>query len=152
MLKVYRTVDKAQHLSYEGQSGFKYIPVGEDVELNLGAVSDVIVKPTLMDEKTDNYRFDNKGNVNGWDEIRTFKLELKNTRALPVKIELKRNFPTQYWEVKNLSDAEKYYEKVDLDTVKYTLTLEPGSEKTIEYVVTFYQGVRTEDRTRMQRQ
>ena len=152
VLKVYRTVDAAQHLSYEGQSGFKYIPVGEDIELNLGAVSDVIVKPTLMDEKTDNYRFDEKGNINGWDEIRTFRLELKNTRALPVKIELKRNFPTPHWAVKNLSDAEKYYEKVDLDTVKYTLTLEPESETTIEYVLTFYQGVRTEDWTRMQRQ
>ena len=44
-----------------------------------------------MEEKTDNYRFDNKGGINGWDEIRTFKLEIKNTRSLPVKIEIKRN-------------------------------------------------------------
>jgi hypothetical protein len=152
MLKVYRTVDDQRHLSYEGQSGFKYIPVGEDVELNLGPVLNVIVEPKLMDERTDNYRFDGKGNISGWDEIRTFKLEMKNTRPLPVKLELKRNFPTSYWEVKNLDDAEKYYEKVDLDTVKYTLTLEPQSEKTIEYVLTFYQGVRTEDWTRMHRQ
>ncbi|MHC4337788.1 MAG: DUF4139 domain-containing protein, partial [Planctomycetota bacterium] len=36
MLKVYRTVDQDQHLSYVGQSSFKYIPVDEDVELNLG--------------------------------------------------------------------------------------------------------------------
>ncbi|MCP4709990.1 MAG: hypothetical protein GY869_15305, partial [Planctomycetes bacterium] len=36
MLKVYRNVDQEQHLSYEGQSDFKYIPVNEDVELNLG--------------------------------------------------------------------------------------------------------------------
>ena len=35
VLKVYRTVDDARHLSYEGQSSFKYIPVGEDVELSL---------------------------------------------------------------------------------------------------------------------
>jgi hypothetical protein len=37
-LKVYRGVDDARHLSYEGQSSFKYIPVGEEVELNIGAV------------------------------------------------------------------------------------------------------------------
>ena len=144
-MKVYRTVDDDQHLSYEGTSSFKYIPVGEDVELNLGAASDVIVEPKLMDEKTDNYRFDNKGNINGWDEIRTFQLEIKNTRDLPVKIEIKRNFNTQAWDIKNKDDAKKYYEKVDMNTVKYTLTLEPQSETTLEYELTTYQGTRTED-------
>ena len=144
-LKVYRTVDDIRHLSYTGQSSFKYIPVGEEVELNLGAVSDVIVEPKLMDEKTDNYRFDNRGNVNGWDEIRTFKLQLKNTRDLPVKLEIKRNFNSQYWQIKNSDESKGRFEKVDLDTVKYTLTLEPQSEKIIEYSVTTYQGTRQQD-------
>jgi len=147
-MKVYRTVDDIQHLSYEGQSSFKYIPVGEEVELNLGPVADVIVEPKLMDEKTDNYRFDTKGNINGWDEIRTFKLDIKNTRDLPVRIEIKRNFGTNAWDIKNPGDAGKYYEKVDLDTVKYTLTLEPESEQTLEYELTTHQGTRAEDWTR----
>ena len=151
LLKVYRTVDDVQHLSYEGQSGFKYIPVGEDVELNLGPVSDVIVEAKLMDEQTDNYRFNRKGNIDGWDEIRTFKLDIKNTRDLPVKIEIKRNFRPHTWTIKNIGDAKKYYEKVDLDTVKYTLTLEPQSKKTIEYELTTYMGTRTEDWQRMQK-
>ncbi len=143
-IKVYRTVDGQQHLSYEGQSSFKYIPVNEDVELNLGRVSDVVVKPMVMDTKTDNYRFDKDGNINGWDEIQTFRIEVKNTRQLPVKLEIRRNFNTPYWTIKNLGDSKSLFEKVDVDTVKYTLTLEPESEKTIEYVLTTYQGVRTE--------
>lgn len=143
-MKVYRTVDDQQHLSYEGQSSFKYIPVNEDVELNLGRVSDVVVKPMVMDTKTDNYRFDKDGNINGWDEIQTFRIEVKNTRQLPVKLEIRRNFNTPYWTIKNLGDSKSLFEKVDVDTVKYTLTLEPESEKTIEYVLTTYQGVRTE--------
>ena len=150
-MKVYRTVDDIQHLSYEGQSSFKYIPVGEEVELNLGPVADVIVEPKLMDEKTDNYRFNTKGNIDGWDEIRTFQLQIKNTRALPVRIEIKRNFGTNAWDIKNIGDAKKYYEKVDLDTVKYTLTLEPESETTLEYELTTYQGSRTEDWTKAHR-
>ncbi len=144
-LKVYRTVDDQQHLSYEGQSGFKYIPVGEDVELNLGAVSDVIVEAKLMDSQTDNYRFNRKGNIDGWDDIRTFKLDIKNTRSTPVKIEIKRNFHPHTWDIKNIGAAKKYYEKIDLNTVKYTLTLEPESEQTIEYELTTYHGTRTED-------
>ena len=150
-LKVYRTIDNDAHLAYTGASNFKYIPVGEDVELNLGAVSDVIVEPKLMDFKTDNYRFDHRGDISGWDEIRTVRLTVKNTRDLDVKIELKRELGTPYWDIENTGDADKSYEKVDLDTVKYTLTLEPETEKTIEYVLTTYQGVRTEDWTKMNR-
>ena len=147
-MKVYRTVDDEAHLSYEGTSSFKYIPVGKDVELNLGPVSNVIVEPKLMDEKTDNYRFDNKGNINGWDEIRRFKLDIKNTRDLPVKIEIKRNFHPHTWDIKNIGKAKKYYEKIDMNTVKYTLTLEPQSKQTLEYELTTYQGTRTEDWTK----
>ncbi|MHC4386123.1 MAG: hypothetical protein ACYSUG_03940, partial [Planctomycetota bacterium] len=150
-MKVYRTVDRNQHLSYEGQSSFKYIPVGEDVELNLGAVSNVIVEPKLMDVKTDNYRFDRHGNVNGWDEIRRWQLNIKNTRDLPVKIEIRRQFHPHSWDIKNIGEAKKYYEKIDLHRVKYTLTLEPESEKTLEYVLTTYHGTRTEDWTRKNR-
>ena len=150
-MKVYRTVDDNQHLSYEGQSSFKYIPVGEEVELNLGSVSNVIVEPKLMEEQTDNYRFDNDGNINGWDEIRTWQLTIKNTRDLPVKIEIKRNFNTNAWDIENSGDAKKYYEKVDVDTAKYTLTLEPETEQTLEYELTTYQGVRAEDWVRRNR-
>lgn len=144
-MKVYRTVDDVQHLSYEGQSSFKYIPVGEEVELNLGPVSNVIVEPKLMNEETDNYRFDRKGNIEGWDEIQTWQLNIKNTRDLPVKIEIKRSFHPHTWDIKNIGPAKKHYEKVDMNTVKYTLTLEPQSEKTLEYVLTTYYGTRAED-------
>lgn len=150
-LKVYRTADTDGHLSYTGQSSFKYIPVGEDIELNLGRVSDVIVESKVMDTKTDNYRFNDNGNISGWDEIRTIRLTAKNTRSIDVKIELKRNLHTQYWDIENLADAEKYYEKVDMDTIKYTLTLKPASEMVVEYVQTTYNGSRIEDWTKTHR-
>jgi len=132
-------------LSYTGQSSFKYIPVDEDVELNLGAVADVVVEPKLMDFKTENYTFDRRRNISGWDEIRTFKIEVRNTRALPVKVEIKRNFPTQYWDLKQTGQVAEY-EKEDLDTVKFTLELEPRSKQEFGYVLTTYHGVRTEGR------
>jgi len=140
MLKVYRGVDESGHLSYTGQSSFKYIPVDEDVELNLGPVADVVVEPKLMDYKTQNYAFDRKGNIEGWDEIRTFLLELKNTRDIPVKIEIKRNFDTQYWKLK----TDDKFQKVDLNTIKFTRTLNPGEKQDINYTVTTYQGSRQE--------
>ncbi len=144
MLKVYRGVDNEQHLGYVGQSSFKYIPVDEDVELTLGPVADIVVEPKLMDFKTENYRFDHKKNVVGWDEIRKFSIEVKNTRQLPVKVEIQRNFGTQYWILEKNGDFGQL-EKVDLDTVKFTLMLESNSIRKFEYTLTTYHGTRTED-------
>ena len=144
LLKVYRGVDNQGHLSYTGQSSFKYIPVDEDVELNLGTVANLVVEPKLMDFKTENYRFDRRGNVSGWDEIHTFKIEVRNTRDINVKVEIKRNFNTQYWDINNSGDFGAY-EKVDLDTVKFTLDLQPRSVKKFEYVLRTYHGTREED-------
>jgi hypothetical protein len=147
MLKVYRGTGDKGYLSYTGQSSFKYIPVDEDVELNLGAVGDVVVEPTLMDFKTENYRFDQKRNISGWDEVRKFKIEIKNTRDIGVKVEIQRNFPTQYWTL----NTGQEFEKVDLNTVKFTLILEPRSKQDFEYVLTTYHGVRQEDWTKASR-
>jgi len=144
MLEFYRGVGDKGHLSYTGQSSFKYIPVGEDVELNLGAVANVVVEPTLMDFETKNYRFDRNRNISGWDEVRKFKIEVKNTRDIGVKVEIQRNFPTQYWKL----ETSQEFEQVDLDTVKFTLILGPRSKQVFEYTLTTYHGVRQEDSTR----
>jgi hypothetical protein len=147
MLKVYKSVGDEGHLSYTGQSSFKYVPVDEDVELNLGAVANVVVEPTLMDFKTEKYRFDRRGNVSGWDEIRTFKIEVKNTRGIDVKVEIKRNFSTTHWKLAKSGDFGKF-EQVDKDTVKFTLTLKPRSARKFEYVLRTYHGTRESDWTR----
>ncbi len=143
-LKVYRNAGDEGHLSYTGQSSFKYVPVDEDVELNLGAVANVVVEPKLMDFKTENYRFNRSGNVSGWDEIRTFKIEVKNTRGIDVKVEIKRNFNTMYWKLAKSGDFDKF-EPVDKDTVKFTLTLKPRSIRKFEYVLRTYHGTREND-------
>ena len=140
-LKVYRLADSAGHLGYEGQSDFKYIPVDDEVELNIGAVSNVVVEPKVMDYRTENYEFDSMGRISGWDEIRTFKIEVKNTRELPVKVEIKRNFGTSYWELVRSDDVGEY-EKVDKDTVKFTLELAGRGNNEFGYVLTTYHGSR----------
>jgi hypothetical protein len=143
-LTVYRTADAGGHLSYEGQSAFKYIPVNEEVELDLGPVEDVVVEPNLTESKTDNYRFDTHGEVAGWDDIQTFRMNVKNTRQIPVKVEIRRNFDTPYWTIQRKGDIDKF-EKVDADTTKFVLVLPPRSQKQFQYTLTTYRGTRTED-------
>ena len=144
MLKVYRGAGDAGRLSYTGQSSFKYIPVDEDVELNLGAVANVVVEPKLMNFESENYTFDRRGNVSGWDEIRTFGIEVRNTRDIAVKVEIKRNFNTQYWDLAKSGDSGQFA-KEDMNTVKFTLVLEPRSARQFQYVVRTYHGERQQN-------
>ncbi len=144
-LKVYRNLDDKRHLSYQGQSSFKYIPVGEDVELDLGPVANVVVEPKLMKFATENYQFDDKGNIIGWDEIRQFKVDVRNTRNVTVKIEIKRNLGTPYWDLLNTGDYSDF-EKEDMDTVTYTQVLKPQSKKQFGYLLRTSHGTRQEQR------
>jgi len=141
VLKVYRSVGNSGHLSYTGQSSFKYIPVDEDVELNLGAVANVVVEPKLMSFESENYRYDRRGNVSGWDEIHIFEIAVRNTCDIPVKVEIKRNFNTGYWDLTKRGDSGKY-EQEDQNTVKFTLLLEPRSTRQFGYMLRTYHGER----------
>jgi hypothetical protein len=142
-LRLFRLADDKGALAFEGQSEFKYIPVDKDAELNLGPADNVVVEATLMDFKTDSYMFNRIGDISGWDEIREFKIEVKNTRQLPVRVEIRRNLPTASWEISKSGDYGDF-EKVDLDTVKFTLLLAPESKKEFRYIATTHYGTRAE--------
>lgn len=141
LLRVFRNADQAGHLSYEGQSEFKYIPVDEKVELNLGAVQNVVVRPTLMSQSSEKYEFDQWGNISAWDEVREFKVDIKNTRTLPVRVEVRRNFPDLKWDMAPKGDCGEYTVE-DKDTVKFTIVLEPRSQKTFHYTLRTHHGSR----------
>ncbi|MBN1506250.1 MAG: DUF4139 domain-containing protein [Sedimentisphaerales bacterium] len=141
MVRIYGRADEQGHLSYVGGTEVKYIPVGEEVELNLGPARLVEVKPVLMEERTENHVFDHNGNVSGRDEVRTWKIELTNARTLPVDIEITRGFETAYWTLK-LDGEGVSYEKHDMSHARFRLTVEPRSKRAFEYTVTTYHGVR----------
>jgi hypothetical protein len=140
-VKIYRTVDEEKNLSYVGGTSVKYIPVDEDIELNLGPARLVSVEPVLMDFKTENFLYDRKGNITGWDEVRTWKIKITNTRKLPVDVEITRNFNTSYWTMqfdeKNIS-----CKKHDASHARFELTLEPRTKREFTYTVTTYHGDR----------
>ena len=139
-VKIYSHADEQGYLSYVGETNIKYIPVDEKVELNLGPARLVEIEPKLMDFRTENYRFDRRGNISGWDEIRTWEIEMTNTRTLPVKIEITRGFNTTYWTLR----VDIPYEKHDATHARYVLELEPRSKQAFEYMVRTYHGTREE--------
>jgi hypothetical protein len=146
-VRIYGLADDAGHLSYVGGTSVKYIPVNEEVELNLGPARLVNVEPTLMDFKTANYVFDTRKDIAGWDEIRTWKMEITNTRELPIAIEITRGLATAYWTLQ-LEDKDVSYEKYDATHARFKLTLQPRSKQSFGCKVRTYHGTREEASTK----
>jgi hypothetical protein len=142
-VRIYSQADDIGHLSYVGGTSVKYIPVSEEVELDLGPARLVKVEPVLMSFKTDNYMFDTKKEIAGWDEIRSWDMKLTNTRELPVEIEITRGFGTAYWTLR-MDAKDVDYKKHDATHARFELKLGPRTKRTLGYTVTTYHGVREE--------
>ncbi len=140
-VRIYSLTDNQGHLSYVGSTSVKYIPVNEEVELNLGAARLVQVQPKLMEFKTENFTFDRNNDISGWDEIRTWQIEITNTRTLPVEIEITRGFPTTYWTL-DFNDEDVVYEKYDATNARFTLNVQPRSKKVLQYTIKTFHGAR----------
>jgi hypothetical protein len=164
-VKIYGQADAEGYLSYVGGTSVKYIPVNEEVELNLGPANEEVelnlgparlvkVEPTLMNYKTENYVYDSKRNITGWDEIRTWKIEVTNTRELPIELEITRGFGTSYWKLTlvdpaSIPDDAVTYEKHDATHARFKLMRKLRSKWTFGYTVTTYHGVREETLTKI---
>src|SRR5437899_7684892 len=62
-VKAFRFVADDKLYGFVGATSVKYIPIDEQVDLELGEDLEVLVKPTLMDWRKIDLRFDNWGNV-----------------------------------------------------------------------------------------
>jgi len=140
-VKIYSQADDEGFLSYIGGTGIKYIPVNQEVELELGPARLVTIEPKLMDFKTENYLFDADRDICGWDEVCVWKIEVMNTRTLPVEIEITRGFETAYWTIK-VDQKNITYEKYDVTHARFKLDLEPRSKKTFTYTLRTCHGER----------
>jgi hypothetical protein len=67
---------------------------------------------------------------------------VENNRDLPIKIEVFRNFNTPYWKINNQEENKGKFERVDIDTVKYTLDIAAYSNTTLAYDITYLEGER----------
>lgn len=149
MVRIYGQTDAEAHLSYVGGTSVKYIPVGEEIELNLGPARLVKVDPVLMETATANYVLDPNDNLAGWDDVQTWQIEVTNPRTLPVEVEITRGFDTPYWTLTTDAD-DGTYAMYDATHARFTLTVEPRSKRTLTYTVTSYQGRRSEFYLRQQ--
>ena len=133
------TDDGRKGLRFEGGANHKYIPLGEDIELNLGNDGLLQYEERTVSSSRSEIQFDNFGSVTGWDETRVVELELRNARerAVPVKL---THVIAGDWSFVDVSD--KTFEQLDQQTVRWNVTVPPSAKSIIKYTITVRQGSR----------
>jgi hypothetical protein len=129
MVRVFKR-DKDGNLTFVGQQHIKYMPIGEDVEVNLGTDSEVLLERKLVDFKKTDIRTERNARgrayVSGWNTRHSYRTRIRNTKKIPIQFEIERRFGGD-WEL----DAEFHHDKLDKQTVRFVFKLKPGQQ--IEY-------------------
>jgi hypothetical protein len=141
-VKIFRQVDPDGHLSYQGEARSKYIPVGQKVEWRLGPEPEVTVRPRMMRMRTENFSFNKDRNIDGWEELQDWEVEVKNHRDAPARVEIIRNLKHGFWKLTPGKEIARGFYKEDMDTVKFVLDLSRQEHKRFRYILRYYEGER----------
>jgi len=134
-VKAFRFFTDDKLYAFVGRTAVKYIPVNEQVDLELGNDLEVLVKPTLMNWVKTDVQFDNRGNVKGWTTLETWEVEVQNSKDIDVTLDIRRNFNGDW----SMVTAAKY-ENVDATKVKFVLPLKPREKQKFTYELTTRHG------------
>jgi hypothetical protein len=140
-------------LSFLAAQPVKYIPIGDKIELNLGADPEVIFElvkwRTWRDalwmhlDGTDIYRrVDDPGvqievnsSLGGWDEHALYSQRVRNYSKRPIDLEVRRTFPGHVIFRSNLPAKNHDYQ-----TAQYTATVKPVEKADLLYEIIQHQG------------
>ena len=147
LVKVYRPVDDAGHLGYVGAQDTKYVPKGDEVNLELGATRQVSVTPDrdggghrqlrVEDPRPRPRRHhhrlgrDPHGAGGGGQLPRACRCRWRCAATSPPRPGIWRRG----------GDAGQY-ERQDKDTAQFTLDLAPGEHREFRYAVVLHHGSR----------
>jgi hypothetical protein len=137
LVRVFRNNGK-DGLSFLGQQQVKYVPIKEEIELNVGPDEEVVHKRKLMKVERSQFKFDRpqraEPTVVGWDETSSCREEVRNYKAKPVRMELRHVIPGD-------TDLQAENAKLhDFQTVEFTVDAKPAATFAWEYAYTQHQG------------
>jgi hypothetical protein len=127
-VKAFRVVSDDSLYAFVGRTSVKYVPVDEQVELELGEDLEVIVKPKLMNWVKTDIRFEPNGNVKGWTTKETWEIEVQNSKDIDVVLDIRRNFAGD-WTLRSGTQ----HENVDAAKIKFVLPLKPREKQRFTY-------------------
>lgn len=139
-------------LSYLATQHIKYVPIGEDIELNLGEDPNVIFELVLLRAFRDEVwmrihganvfrkigggvEVDARSAVAGWDEHEVYTQRVRNYSGKPIRVEVRRQLPGH---VRFLSSLNPKLH--DFQTVEYQASVAAGETADLMYEVVLSQG------------
>ncbi len=140
-VNVYQSVDRQGGMAFAGSAPMKYLPLGKPSELDLGPSERVSVKPVAMGYEKKNIIFDEDKDLSGFDEIRDMEIQTANFSDTRARIEITRNMGDPHFKLDKITFKGKF-EKIDQDSFKFELLLDPGQKETIRYQLTRFAGER----------
>jgi hypothetical protein len=119
-------------LSFLGQQKVSYVPIKEDIELNVGTDDEVVWERKRMNVARSNFKFGGTRNrqVVGWDEAFTCREELRNHRAEPIRVEVRHVIDG---DVELEAEGARLH---DFRTVEFAFAVEPGRRLAWQYEYT----------------
>lgn len=122
-------------LAFVGRTRVRYIPIDEQVDLDLGNDNEVRVEPKCMNWEKQALHFDKNGNVDGFTIRETWEITLQNSKPIPVTVDIRRNFDGD-WDL----TSDTPFEKVDATKVKFVEKLAPAEQRVMAYILTTRHG------------
>ncbi|MDP6381436.1 MAG: hypothetical protein QF662_08840 [Phycisphaerae bacterium] len=122
-------------LSFLGQQRNKYVPIKEDIELNVGTDDEVVHERKMMKAARSNFTFDHSPpRVVGWNEQRFYREEIRNYKAKAIRMEVRHRISGH---IELVAEAAKLH---DYRTVEFTFDVKPRSKFSWEYNYTQFFG------------
>jgi len=117
--------------TYIGQTESERIALGKRVEWDMGTDVDVTVRRVQAEMRRRGFVFNENGDVAKFDTDETVRLECANRSSAAVTLEIPQSFGDR-WE---MLEADAPYERVDANTVQFTIPLKASESRTITYRV-----------------
>jgi len=131
----------------------KYVPIGQEIELNLGRDPEVIHerirlrawrdnfwfrgrKAKLYFSPTKGHRIEPNYSVAGWDENETWVERFRNYRDKPIQVEVRRSYGGHVIFASDLGTT-----LYDYRSPQFTARIEAAEERDLSYDLTFKQGI-----------
>ncbi|MAE66993.1 MAG: hypothetical protein CMJ18_22260 [Phycisphaeraceae bacterium] len=140
-VRIFRRLEAQGQLAYIGGTNVEYIPVQQEVELDLGPARLVKVEPSLMASGTEHVEFDDSGDISGREEVRTWRIDVSNARDLAIDVEITREIDSTHWTARFEQDGVDG-EKLDATHLRFRLTVRPRTKITFRYQTREYHGTR----------
>jgi len=122
-------------LGFLGQQSVSYVPIKDDIELNVGTDDEVVWERKPLAVERLNFTFDGRPpRVVGWDQKFTYQEEVRNYKAKAIRVELRHVIPG---DVELQAEAARLH---DYQTVEFTLTAEARGKLAWQYEYTQHLG------------